>query len=304
MPQEVVSSVKEVMRKRPIPSSEWIFHLGMLVLLFISFFGVFRLYVETYWWLPTFDGLYSLAPLVLIVSCWLIWRRRRLFTLHEGPYLNRWVAYSFLILGALIKIHGELEGYPLLRGLGLIPILLGYFAVLFPVKTLRGLLFPVLYLLFAIPLPPFLIDEVTQPLLNFNTGVIDMFLRLLQFDFMRTGNVFLLNDLSGSGVHQVEMVEGCSGIRSLFSLLALSALYLYFRPLSTRQRVGLLLTCIPLAGLGNTFRVIVTFLLILYVSPAAGQRFFHEFSGVIVFLVTLVGLFTVETLVLGRTDAR
>ncbi len=277
------------------------FHGLMLVLIISSFFGVFRLFTEVYWWLPTLNGLYTLAPFVLLISFYLFWRQRDLLKKVEGTYYSMWLGYSLLVSGALLKIHGEIEGYPLLRGMTLIPILLGYLSLQFPKRTVRGLLFPVLFLFFAIPLPPFLIDEVTRPFLYLNTVAADAVLRLFGTDFSRTGYVFHLAETAENGVFQVEMTEGCSGLRSLFSLFALTSLYVHLRDLQVREKAALLLIGFPLAGVANIARVLATVLLIAHVSPVWGDRFFHQFSGFLVFVSTVLGLFLVESLFLkGR----
>ena len=99
------------------------------------------------------------------------------------------------------------------------------------------------------------------------------------FPIMREGNVLILPNMS------LEVVEACSGIRSLMSLLALAAGYGYLAERSTVVRWLLFLAMVPLAIISNGTRVMITALMANYIGPQAAEGFMHEFSGWVIFVV-------------------
>jgi exosortase len=83
----------------------------------------------------------------------------------------------------------------------------------------------------------------------------------------------------------LEVVEACSGIRSLMSLLALAAGYGYLVEKSIPVRWFLVLAMIPLAIISNGTRVMITAIMANYMGPKAAEGFMHEFSGWVIFVV-------------------
>jgi len=110
---------------------------------------------------------------------------------------------------------------------------------------------------------------------------------------LRDGNLIVLPNIS------LEVVEACSGIRSLFTLLTLTILYGYFFEPRLWMRVFLVALTVPLALFCNGLRITGTGLLTQYFDPSAAEDFFHGFSGWFIFLVALGSVFAIHrTLVL------
>jgi exosortase len=102
---------------------------------------------------------------------------------------------------------------------------------------------------------------------------------------MREGNIIMFPNIT------LEVVDACSGLRSLTSLLALGTAYALLFVRSPWQRLALVAATIPIAVISNTLRVTGTGLLACYFGAAAAEGFFHEFTGVVIFLLALVMLF-------------
>jgi exosortase len=97
-------------------------------------------------------------------------------------------------------------------------------------------------------------------------------------------------------------VDGpCSGLRSLFALLMVGALFGYFRQRSTWRRVLLFCLALPLAMLANMARIVI----LVLASMAFGMEFavgrgdeytsnFHLLAGIAVFAISLGGLMLAE----------
>jgi exosortase len=93
---------------------------------------------------------------------------------------------------------------------------------------------------------------------------------------------------------KLEVAEACSGIRSLMSLFTLAVFYGYFMDKSNLRRVLLALASIPIAIAANALRILGTGLCVQYWDPDKALGFFHEFSGWVMFLVSLGCLYIVH----------
>jgi exosortase len=105
---------------------------------------------------------------------------------------------------------------------------------------------------------------------------------------LREGNVIELPAM------KLEVAEACSGIRSLMSLFTLSIFYGYFLEKSFLRRAVLALASVPIAIAANAVRILGTGLCVQYWDPEKAMGFFHEFSGWVIFLVSLGCLFIVH----------
>ncbi len=95
-------------------------------------------------------------------------------------------------------------------------------------------------------------------------------------------------------VMPLEVAEACSGIRSLMSLFTLAVFYGYFLERSTVRRIILALASIPIAVTANVLRIVGTGLCVQYWDPDKALGFFHEFSGWVMFVISLACLYLVH----------
>jgi exosortase len=153
---------------------------------------------------------------------------------------------------------------------------------------LRELRFSLLVLLLAIPLPAIIYNQVTFPLQILASKTASDLLPLFGVPVLREGNVIVLPMM------RLEVAEACSGIRSLVSLFTLAIFYGYFLEKSVLRRTILALSSIPIAIGANAVRILGTGLCVQYWDPDKAMGFFHEFSGWVVFVVSLSCLFAVH----------
>src|SRR5207244_9769041 len=108
---------------------------------------------------------------------------------------------------------------------------------------------------------------------------------------------------------RLAVVEACSGIRSLMTLVTLAVVYAYFtRPgyarlrRAARQRRAyrqfafwrsliLIVAAVPIAILTNALRVSGTGVLAHYYGTRVADGFFHSFSGWVIYIVAALLLF-------------
>jgi exosortase len=155
-------------------------------------------------------------------------------------------------------------------------------------RMLRELRFPLLVLILAIPIPAIIFNHITFPLQLLASRIASDILPMLGVPVLQEGNVIQLP------VMKLEVAEACSGIRSLMSLFALAVFYGYFLERSTSRRVILALASIPIAVAANVVRIVGTGLCVQYWDPDKALGFFHEFSGWVMFVISLGCLYLVH----------
>lgn len=149
--------------------------------------------------------------------------------------------------------------------------------------------YPILFILTMIPLPGFLVDWLTAGLKMGVSQSVEQLLYLAGYPISRSGVILNI------GQYQLMVADACSGINSMFSLLAFGLLYLYFfTPTRTVNRVLLVLAVLPAAIVSNIVRVITLVLVTYYFGDAAGQGFIHQFSGLLLFGVAILFVFLVD----------
>jgi len=151
-----------------------------------------------------------------------------------------------------------------------------------------SLRFPLLVLVLAIPFPAILFNQITFPLQLLASRIASDILPLLGVPTLHEGNVIELP------VMKLEVAEACSGIRSLMSLFTLAVFYGYFLERTNRRRVLLALASIPIAVAANVARIVGTGLCVQYWDPDKALGFFHEFSGWVMFVISLACLYLVH----------
>jgi exosortase len=167
-------------------------------------------------------------------------------------------------------------------------LLAGLVWTFFGKGMLRELRFPLLVLLLAIPFPEIIFNKITFPLQLLASRIASDILPMLGVPTLQQGNVIQLP------IMKLEVAEACSGIRSLMSLFTLAIFYGYFLERTTTRRVILALASIPIAVAANVVRIVGTGLCVEYWDPDKALGFFHEFSGWVMFLVSLCCLYLVH----------
>ncbi len=236
------------------------------------------------------DADYGHGFLVPILSAYLIWARRdTLRLIPRKPSAWGMVvvlgSLGFLFLGSLGAENSLSRISILFTICGLIVYFAGW-------AKLRAMTFPLAFLIFAIPFPAVVYNEIVFPLQflasKFATRVLEM---LNLFPVMREGNILVLPQM------KLEVVEACSGIRSLMSLLALAAGYGYVVERSVAVRWLLIVAMVPLAIISNGTRVMITAIMANYIGAKAAQGFMHEFSGWVIFVVATIMFLLLHSLI-------
>jgi exosortase len=250
--------------------------LSLLVLLYGS---VLRLLVSQWWTDPN----YGHGFFVPLFSGYLLWHERARWMRSEGKPSN----FGFLVmLGAVALLFiGSLGAELFTSRFSLLVLIAGIILFLAGWKMLRAVSFPLAFLLFMIPIPVIIYNQITFPLQLIASRLATFWLEVVQVPVLRDGNILILSNYS------LEVVEACSGIRSLMSLIALAVAYGHLAEPRRWVRYALILLMVPSAIVTNAIRIMGAGVLAHKFGPLAAEGFLHEFSGWVVFLTTLVLIF-------------
>ncbi len=263
----------------PWPAVAW-----FAALLIAAYFPVLRRLVNQ--WMTDEDV--SHGFFVPMVSLYITWQmREKLLLLDKAP---AWWGLAVMAWGAAQGYVGMLAAELFLQRTSFLITLTGLLLVLGGTRLVRALAFPLLLLLFMIPIPLVIYNQITFPLQLFASQVAELSLGVLGIPVLRDGNVLELAS------QKLSVAEACSGIRSLLSLSFLSLVYAYFFDKRLWIRWTLLVLTVPIAILANSGRVTMTGIL-SEMNPELAEGFFHSLEGWIIFMIALAMLVGTHVLI-------
>jgi exosortase len=261
---------------------DWLPYIIVAVLLVVLYYRVAVKLVYDWYTIPD----YSHGFLVPLFAAFLIWDKRKV--LKAIPIKQTWSGIVLVVFSLMVLILGVYGVELFTARMSFILLMTGLLATFFGWAMVRELSFPLLVLVLAIPFPAILFNRITFPLQLLASRIASDILPSLGVPTLHEGNVIELP------VMKLEVAEACSGIRSLMSLFTLAVFYGYFLERTTKRRVILALASIPIAVTANVARIVGTGLCVQYWDPDKALGFFHEFSGWVMFVVSLACLFLVH----------
>lgn len=210
------------------------------------------------------------------IAGYIAWQLRD--QLDNIPPAPNW--WGLVIMGwAAFQLYIATLGAELfLARTSLVISIIGAVLLLGGTRYLKIFAFPLFLLFFMVPIPSVIYNQITFPLQLLASRVAENAITLIGIPVIREGNVLELAE------QKLNVVEACSGIRSLLTLTFLSLVYGYFAERRTWIRVVLFLATIPIAIIANAGRVTVTGIIASF-KPELAEGLFHEAQGWVIFMV-------------------
>lgn len=262
----------------------------------LIFAAVVLLFLPTWLWLGDAwlsDPYYSHGPLVLLISLYFVWARRKVFA-DRAPAPNNWGLV--LVVGALAAHLWATAWRAYYISALMIPLaLLGLLIALFGWQIARRFLFPLGFLIFMVPLP---LAERFGPLLEGWTATsATAFAQFVGVAARNDGSqVFLPNSTFTVGIP-------CGGLRSAIAIMTLVTLWVYIVHARAWARGIVLLAAIPIALAANTLRITLLFAISSVWGAEVGLDYFHSWSSPVLFLLAFALLLALAR-VLGASRVR
>jgi exosortase len=223
---------------------------------------------------------YSHGFFILPVSLYIVWQKReRLAQVEKRPSSVGGIIVIFSLALYLLAHYAEVVT---LASLSLVLVLAGAIIYLFGFPVFRELLFPLLFLFFMIPVPSQIFSSLTIPLQLLVSKASTAIASLFGVALLREGNVIFLAHRT------LEVVQACSGLRSMMLLLALSAGIGYLTLRANPLRLALLAWAVPAAILVNVIRVLLIIFADAYFGYDLTTNTSHTVFGVFIFILALI----------------
>ena len=257
------------------------------------------------WWS---DENYSHGLLVPFIIAYILWTQRRKFASAQArpSVLFGALAITFALFGLWTGVAGA-ELYT--QRMSLVLLVAGTVVYFAGFGFLRLVLVPLVLLILAIPIPTIVFNKIAFPLQLFASRVAVWSMTVVGIPVLRQGNVIELKPLNSFTTKKLEVVEACSGIRSMMTLLTLAVVFAYFtyprsddssgpggrfgwlRTYGFWRSLIIVLSAVPIAILTNATRVSGTGILSHYYGTKVADGFFHTFSGWAIYVVAFLMLF-------------
>ena len=229
---------------------------------------------------------FSHGFLIPFFVAFLLWDKRK--QLRETPIAPSWRGIWLVIVGVFVLLLGVLGADLFLQRTSFVLLLAGILWTLLGRGFVRELKFVFFVMLLGIPWPAVVFNQITFPLQMWASTLSSDLLRLVGVPVLQDGNIIQLPAMP------LEVAQACSGIRSLMSLFTVAVIYGYFLEREMWKRVVLAFSALPIAVAANVARIFGTGLCVQYWDPDKALGFFHEFSGWLMFLVSLGCLYLVH----------
>ena len=231
---------------------------------------------------------YSYGWFIPLISAFLIWQRSDQLRLHElkGSWWGLAVVGLALLLGAV----GQLSAIRAFSQYGFVLGVMGIALAGTGWRGLRILAVPLAMLLFMVPLPQFVLREMSLSLQLVSSELGVWLIRGFGISVHLEGNVIDL------GSYKLQVVEACNGLRYLFPLMVLGTLAAYFFQAPMWQRVLLVVCTVPLTIAVNSLRIGLIGVTVEYWGNEMAEGLVHDLEGWFMFIICLALLMGVMVL--------
>lgn len=250
--------------------------VGMLLIAYVAAFWPAWLHLVATWY-SSED--YSHGFIIVPIVLYALWHKRE--ELLAAPVRPSAYGLPLVIVILILYLVSFLAGIWTLNYLCLILLPAGAVLFLFGRPVLRICLFPLFLLLFMIPVPAQLYASATAPLQIFVSQLTVALIKLGGIPILREGNILHLPERS------FQVIQACSGLRSILSLMTLSAVFAYFTLRKNRLRTLLFLASVPVAIAANVIRVLLMVLGYHFFRVDLTEGRGHELFGIGIFVIAI-----------------
>ncbi len=225
---------------------------------------------------------YSYCYLIPFIVLYLLWEKKNDFA--DKAAMPDWKGIILLAIGIMFYWLGELGGEFYIIYLSSWAILLGICILNMGIRKVKTIIFPVCFILTMFPLPNFFNFKITLVLKIISSKLGVMMMHAYGMSAYREGNIIDL------GFTKLQVVDACSGLRYLFPMIVLSLLVAYFYKAKLWKKFVIVLSSVPLTIFTNSLRIALTGILSEKFGSKVVDGFFHDFEGLLIFMLTLAVL--------------
>lgn len=268
-------TVSKAMRWAPA-----VFALIAVAVLFAQVFG-------GYWkeWNRS-NGYYSHGILVPVIALYMVWANRKRLSAHRAK--PAWYGGLLIVPAIPLYLFGKWTGSGALLDASLMLTVVGSVWSFAGSRITRILLFPILYLVFMVPLPGTVLDEATMRIQLQSTRVAAVILNVTGYTSELVGS----NEIHSSYLPEPLIVGvACSGFKLLISLMTFTAFFVYMIQAPWWKKAVLVAFAVPLSVFVNSLRIAMIGYAGIWTGTADAMHDFHDWSGYLGLVICFVILF-------------
>ena len=219
---------------------------------------------------------YGHGYIIPLITLFLIWQKSDKLELME--FKVAWGGFGIVALGLILFYMGELSSIYTVIQYAFVIVLSGALLSVMGWKAFKVISIPLVILFFMIPLPNFLLNNLSSQLQLISSQIGVAIIRLFDISVFLEGNVIDL------GVYKLQVVEACSGLNYLFPLMTLAFISAYFFTGAFWKKAIIFLSSIPITVLMNSIRIGVIGIMVEYWGIEMAEGFLHDFEGWVIFM--------------------
>lgn len=275
---------EKILMKAINPSRIW-FQIIPLVIVFLILYHNAILKLISDW---SIDPNFSHGFLIPFVAVYMVWYKKNELAQVDQHPSN--IGLLVIILGMIVHLLGNVGSELFLMRFSMVITISGIIIYYFGFRLFKKVFIPIIYLTLMIPIPAIIWNKLAFPLQLFAAKISSHTISMLSIPVFREGNILHLANTS------LEVIDACSGLRSLTSLIALTGAFAFLAPLKGPSKLILFLSAIPIAVAVNVFRLTITGAMAAWIGPETAHGFLHDISGLIIFGTALILVFAVYTI--------
>ena len=228
------------------------------------------------------DGSFSHGFLIFPIAIWLIFEQRNQI---EKVLLSPEPRVFVLFLGmAFLWLIADIVDVQVIKQLAMVLLIPITIWILLGRKLFLHLIFPLTFLLFAVPMG----NSLISPMMDFTANLTVEMVKLTGIPIYREGLLFTLPTGNWS------VIEACSGVRYLIATFTLGTLYAYLTYQSNVKRIIFITLAIIIAAIANGIRAFGIVMIGHFSNMKYGVGGDHTFYGwifygLVIFLLFFVG---------------
>ena len=287
--------VKDFVRSEPLN----VLLLATIIGTLVYFFGFVPLFVKgmfisgvgstAAWAWQAWTGDQAHSRLVPFISLGLVWFHRKKIAEAEKRGSN--LGLVFVGAGIILFLVSARCLQPRLALVSVPFLLYGCVFYLLGRQVARIVLFPCAFLIFMVPFAA--IEQGTFRLQFIITSVVCFLSNLVGLKIQALGTTLTAADNS----FNFAIAEGCSGIRSLFAMMMITAIYVHLTQRELWNKIVILAFSLAFAIAGNIGRIFTVILVAKFISPNIAAGIYHEYSGFVFFPIALVAMLLFSKLI-------
>ena len=257
--------------------------LGTILLFAIAYMPAFKILAER--WAESEE--YSHAFLVVPIILYMVYQKKNLLPKSSNLSTVPWtfpiiIFCSLYFFSLLTEVHSVIFISMFISALFSI-------AYIYGISSIKLLFTPILLFLMIIPVPDQVIISITFPLQLLVSIISEIVIRFFDIAVIRNGNIIEITN------KKFEIVEACSGLRSVITLITMSVIIGYFFLKNNFLKVYLLLAAVFVAIIVNIFRIVSMVIFFEYLKFDMSKDPVHSFLGIFVIIIAFMLLFSIKT---------